>query len=228
MLLDIVIPTLHRRKKLENCLNSIFLSAKNTKINIYVYFSDLKDLDFFNQQFSGIEEIHLDIIKEYRVPEFWNNHLAIMKADAMVYLNDDILMFEDTIDTIIKEFSKRFPDTDGVMGLRQANIPQDQAVEGAFGVIGRKYADRFKDRQVWCPDYYRFFADFELWRYAKYIGKFHFSIPSRIKHLHPLTDKTLEDSTHKAVRKWIHIDKNTFNKRKEQNLLWGRNFNLLT
>jgi hypothetical protein len=222
--LDVVIPSLGRIKKLENCLNSIFHSAKNIKINIYLYFSVEEEYKYFLEKFKDFPEITVILLTDYRVPTFWNTHLKNMKASALMYLNDDVLLFEDTLSVVMSEFPKTFPDGDGVLGLRQSNIPQDQAVEGAFGVIGKKYAERFPDSQVFCPSYYRFFGDFELWRYAKSIDKFLFCIPARIQHLHPAFSKEQEDETHRLVRKWLPTDRQTFKLRQSKNLLWGDSF----
>jgi len=227
MLLDIVIPTKNRKEKLDNCLNSVFHSVKDNLVNIWLYFSIQEELDYYKALFNNISNIHIEYLEFYRVPDFWNGHLQKTKADAICYLNDDVILFTDTIETIIREFGEKYPDYDGVMGLRQANLPKDQTVEGAFGVIGRKYAERFPEKQVFCPDYDRFFSDWELWQYAKSINRFYFCSIARIEHLHPLGNKALEDDTHKDVRKWIKGDKKTFAIRKQRNLLWGDSFKLI-
>ena len=226
MHLDIVIPTLNRKEKLTNCLNSIFHSYKGQNITLHIYFSLKEEFNYWSNWFKESSlpiELHL-LDVPYRVPDFWNSHLQKMQSDALCYLNDDILLEDDTFEVIFEEFPKAFPDYDGVMGLRQANLPKDQTVEGAFGIIGSKYAERFPARQVWCPEYERFFGDWETWQMAKSIDKFYFCIPARIKHLHPITDKALEDKTHHEVRKHLPKDKQTFKIRQSQGLLWGQQF----
>lgn len=227
MKIDVVIPSIGRIQKLTNTLNSILKSAVTIPINLYVYFSLQSEREYFGQYFQNMPEVHLELLPEYRVPDFWNMHLNKSNADMMVYLNDDILLEEDTLKTIIEEFPKMFPDFDGVMGLRQTNLPVDQALEGAFGVIGKNYKNRFPNGQVWCLDYQRFYADRELWLYAKSIGKFHFCSIARITHLHPVTDRTLEDKTHVDVRKYLPFDREIWTKRQANNWLWGRDFNLV-
>lgn len=228
MLLDIVIPSLDRIDKLERCLNSIFLSKGIIDtINIYLYFSLDKDYNYFYNTFKDIPNVFIKRVDNYRVPTFWNDHLKQTKADALCYANDDILFEEDSLETALKEFKLKFPDGDGVMGLRQANIPQDQAVEGAFGFIGIKYADHFPDRQVFCLDYLRFYADFELWQSAKQSNKFYYCTTARIRHLHPAFGGGVEDDTHKNVRQHLPKDKITFQQRKARNLLWGKTWELI-
>jgi glycosyltransferase involved in cell wall biosynthesis len=227
MTLDIVIPSLNRREKLQNCLNSIFRSAKTDNIQLILYFSDNDEITYWNQYFSNIANIQLRFVAEYRVPTFWNDYLLNMKADALCYLNDDVELFEDTIEIILTQFIEKFPDYDGIMGLNQSNLYDINKVESAFGVIGTKYADRFPNRQVWCPDYYRFYGDWELWKYAKEINKFYFCQQAQLNHYHPATNHKLEDDTHKLVRTYLKQDKQTFQKRQSLNLLWGKSFTLV-
>jgi hypothetical protein len=228
MLLDIVIPSKWRRNKLDNCLNSLFKSIHDEDVNIYLYFSVKEEYDIYYAIFKDIPNIKPVLLEtEYRVPTFWNTHLQKMTADGLVYLNDDIEVFEDTIDKIKLEFYRYFPDYDGVIGLNQLNLNEFQKVEGAFGVIGRKYAERFPNKQVFCLDYYRFWGDFELMQHAKEIHKFHFSTEAQLIHNHPCTNRKFQDATHEDVRKYISKDKEIFNKRKEKGLLWGRTWDLI-
>jgi len=227
MKLDIVIPSKGRKEKLDNCLNSIFLSAKQ-EINIYLYFSIEEEFDDYQKQFDGISNIHVILLDSYRVPDFWNGHIENSTSDAMCYLNDDVILFEDTIEMIVKEFEENFPDYDGIVGLNQLNLNDFKTVDGAFGVIGIKYAERFPAKQVWCPDYNRFFADFELWQFAQSIGKFVFSHRAQINHMHPITNRQLADATHADVRQWLAVDRKINQLRKNRDLLWGRDFKLLS
>ena len=143
------------------------------------------------------------------------------------YLNDDIEIFDDTLSVILQEFEHNFPDTDGVLGINQVNIHDIHKVDAAFGVIGRKYAERFPDKKVWAPCYNRFFCDFELWQYAKSIGKFVFCRQAQLNHYHPSLNRDWEDSTHNEVRKYLRQDKLTFQKRQAAGLLWGKTYELL-
>ncbi len=229
MKLDIVLPSKRRQWKLENCLNSLFRSCAdlgNHQVNVHIYLSLTEEWQYFGHAFQNIESVHVYFLEKYRVPDFWASHLRITDADAMCYINDDILFLDDTLKVILDEFPNRFPDYDGVMGLRQINLPDDQAVEGAFGVIGKTYAKRFPDKKVFCPDYHRFYGDFELWQFAKSLNKFHFCREAGIEHLHPAFGGT-EDETHKEVRKFLPNDKQTFRMRQAKGLLWGKSWELL-
>jgi len=227
MKLDIVIPSKNRKEKLQKCLNSLFLSGKDIlDLNIFLYLSSKEEYDYYRFLFSNIRQIIVRRIADYRVPDFWNAFLCQCESDAMMYINDDIEFLEETIPIVLENYYSRFPDYDGVMGLNQVNITDPNKVEAAFGVIGLKYADRFPDRQVFPPCYNRFYGDFELWLYAREINKFYFCEEARILHHHPSTNRSLEDSTHIDVRKWLAKDRAIFNLRKEKQLLWGRSFEL--
>lgn len=106
------------------------------------------------------------------------------------------------------------------------NIPKDQALDSAFPAIGLKYTERFINKQVWCPEYKRFYGDRELGDYAKSIGKFYFAENARIVHLHPGFTGEPPDNTHNEVRKYLNKDRVTYFKRQQKSLLWGRDFQL--
>lgn len=229
MKLDLVIPTKGRIEKLDNCINSILHSIRDQDVSIYIYFSIKEEYNYYQSIFkdTGLPVYNILMNEDYKVPRFWNKHLKYMEADALCYLNDDVLLLEDTISTLFDMYQSRFPDFEGVMGLNQVNVLSSSKVEAAFGVIGKKYADSFPDRKVWCPDYYRFYADFELWRFAKKTNRFEFASPVQIHHLHPCTDRKLADETHADVRTWIDTDRETFRIRSTKNLLWGDSWELI-
>jgi len=225
--IDVVIPSRGRVKKLENCLNSIFHAAIDIRLQIYLYFSVPEEYTYFLEKFRDLPEVTPLLLENYRVPDFWNTHLRNTKANVMCYLNDDVLVDRDLFKVVMKEFYKKFPDYDGIIGFRQTNIPKDSTVEGAFGAIGIKYADRFPKRQVLCPNYERFYSDFELWKYASHINRFYFCDLAMLTHLHPMGNKELEDDTHRLVRQYLKQDRVTHTQRQQLGYLWGKDFNLV-
>ena len=135
-------------------------------------------------------------------------------------------MHYDTIDNIYKEYIEHFPDYDGIMGVNQSNLPPQNS-KAAFGIIGTKYADRFPNRQVWCPDYDRFYCDYEMYLYASKIGKFYFSEKTKLNHNHGAFAGEARDETHKEVRKYLETDRFMFNIRQNKKLLWGKTWEKL-
>jgi len=224
----IVIPSLNRKEKLTNCINSIKKARFGHNINLYLYFSDNSELLYFSKLTKDDNWIHCKIVKDYRVPSFWNARVKEMgeDVDGLMYLNDDVTLFSDTIGKAIKYMTTLYPNTDGIIGMNQVNIPVNQALKTAFGVIGRKFGDRFPDRQILCPEYFRFYSDKELYLYATKVNKFTFCHLVQLEHHHPAFNIKLADSTHLKVRKYLSKDREIFSERQMKTLLWGVNFYL--
>jgi len=220
MKLDICIPTVGRKEKLNKCVNSILQTAKE-HTTIKLFFSDEFEYREYRSAFMGIANIQTFLLNSYRVPNFWNWCLQNSDAHAMMYLNDDVTVLPDTLDNVEKAFTQLAPDFDAVLGINQVNLPEGSKLESAFGVIGLEYAKRFKDKNVWCLDYSRFYADKELMLYARKIGRFYYCPEIQINHYHGSFYG--EDDTHKKVRQFLSKDKQTFNLRQEKGLLWGDN-----
>lgn len=226
MTLDIVIPTINRHEKLTKCLESINKAKGEYQVNVFVYYSDIKH-EFYSELSSKYSFVRVIETKDYKAPEFWNSHLKEMKSDCMMYLNDDTEMFEDTIKNTIDIMDCVGSDFDAVLGINQVNLPDGQKLKSAFGVIGTKFADRFPQRQVFCPDYHRFYIDAELLEYSEEIQKFYYCPSIRINHYHGSFYAGLIDDTHKEVRKYSSTDKRTASMRRAQGYLWGKNFGLI-
>jgi hypothetical protein len=230
VLLDVVIPSKWRQAKLDATLNSIFVSLEHTdqpqSVRIYLYLTDAAEYQHYWSYFADMPAVIVKHLPVYRVPDFWNGHLAAMRADAMMYMNDDVQFYTDTLSLALRDYQLAYPQYDGVMGIKQANLPEGEGLQGAFGIIGRNYVKRFPGGQVWCPDYERFYADKELELYAKSIGKFKFNTYVRINHLHPAFGGT-KDKTHQDVRVYLNDDRLTNINRITQGYLWGRNWNLV-
>ncbi len=225
MFLEIAIPTLNRRTKLLNCLRSIEKTMNDyNKVKVFVYFSDIEELNSFPIKKNWLE---LRIVEKYRASTLWNSHLKTMKGDILFCCNDDVELLEDTIDKIFINFKFYFPDFDGVIGVNQSNIPKNQAVASAFSVIGSKFADRFRNREVFCPEYHRLYLDTEMGKYASKLNKFQFCEDCKIIHHHPVFEPQLNDSTHTQVRKWLSKDRETFINRQSLGLLWGESYSTL-
>jgi hypothetical protein len=228
---DVVIPSYKRTEKLINCVDSIkrALVGINDQCSLYIYFSLAEDLKDFNENYfpqSGLYKILLE--KEYKAPTLWNDHLRYMQSDALMYLNDDVILEKDCILNVIGEMREKYPNLDGVIGLNQINISSKQAVKAAFGLIGKFFVDLFPLKQVFCPEYFRFYIDTELEKYATSISKFTFSESSKLIHLHPSFGSSQKDETHTYVRQWLKKDQEIYKERVKRGYLWGKNFNLVS
>ena len=225
MTLNVCIPTLNRNEKLTNCIESIQKAKKDLSVTVSICFSDLEELKYFNILYKDIPWIHCLSTLYEKASTFWNRQLYFLEEDALLYLNDDVLLFEDSLENIFSAYQTAFPNYDGVLGINQANIPDNQSIKCAFGVIGTRFANLFPQRKVFCPVYYRFFLDEELYLYVKKTNKFAFSLDAKILHLHPSFGGE-KDSTHTAVRTYWRQDFKNFTKRRDNNLLWGETWEI--
>lgn len=228
MKITIVIPTRNRLEKLYNCIASIITNKYygSHEVNIIIAFDNREELEKFGK-YNISKETSMEVFNNYRVPDFWNYYLKNSNFDVFVCLNDDTLLEKDFFLKLEEAFKNNFPDFDGIVGLNQSNGPKEQCLDSAFCAIGSKYADRFPDRNVYCLDYFRFYADKEIGEYAKSIDKFYFGEEVKIIHLHPAFTKLSPDETHNKVREFLNKDRTTYTKRKQKNLLWGRCFELI-
>jgi hypothetical protein len=127
-----------------------------------------------------------------------------------------------TLDIAVTTLLDRFPDSDGVVGLAQENIPG--AYELAFPLLGRAFLDRFRRAdprgRLFMPGYYHLLNDAELGATIACLGNWVFEPRARIRHFHPDgggdTDATFKRGFTYAdhdLRLWCH--------RRERGLLWG-------
>jgi GT2 family glycosyltransferase len=225
-MIHIVLPTLNREAKLFKCLGSIGEAKKRIDENIFVfiYFTEEKEFESISKKLLGYYWILTRLIKEYNASEFWNNHFRDSNADAYFYINDDVVLAPDCLKNALDSMTNYFPDSDGVVGLYQENIPDNQQCQTAFGCIGSTFVDRFPERQVFMPKYKRFYCDTELYNYTSKIGKHYFDKTSKLIHLHPAFNKEWEDTTHHLVRKYLNKDRKLYEQRISKGLLWGENF----
>ena len=97
-----------------------------------------------------------------------------------------------------------------------------------MGLIGRKFAERYSNRQCFCPDYVSFYADSEVGDYAEKINKFYYCEEAKLIHYHPAFYKNEVDEAHRQVRdKEANLDKVINAERKKLGLLWGKSFKLI-
>lgn len=195
---DVVIPTLNRKAKLEKCLESI---KKQT----------FKDFSLF-----VIEDT-----KREKAPKIWNNHLKSNPTRSMVFLCDDTELDCNCFEELVK-----INDIDNkLVGFNQKNLAL--SCKAAMGFVGTKFADRFINRQVWCPDYDNMHVDGELIDSAVHFGAFFFATQCKLVHHHPVTDVRLFDETHNKTREHAQQDAETRLFRQKKGLIWGRDYERL-
>lgn len=224
MKIDIVLPSYHRNEPLKNCLKSITVAVDKAKLDatIAVGYSDEEDLRksvTFCEEYGIVQFMHVGVFTQ---PNFWNVYLGKMESDALVYLNDDVLLDEDCFVEAMKIFDKG-----KVIGLCQSNANNPTACSTAFGIMGINFINLFQDRIVFCPNYESLYVDEEVGVLAKKLDRFVYCEKAKLQHLHPAFTGKQPDETHKWNKRNKQKDVLVYNKRKKLGLLWGESYKLV-
>jgi len=211
MKINIITPTYNRAESLERTIESI---QKNKHKNTHIYVV----IDGNEKIFQNYSAPSVTVLRnEERMDWVFSINRVLREmddADAVIYASDDVEFPHDAITRAVIALREYFPNGDGLIGLKQS-CP---GIKSAFGLMGRKFIQRFPDNQVFCPDYIHFGSDEELGRFAKSVNKFHFCESIIIRH-----DRAI-DETRKLGLKVLDLDVAMKEKRKENGFLWGKNF----
>jgi len=211
MKVAIIIPTYNRLESLKRTVHSIS-AGYHSNIHIIIV------IDGNNEMRPVFPAPFVTVLRNEKRMDWIFSINRILKetkdADAVIYASDDLNFPQDAISKAVTAMRTHFPDSDGVISLRQ-NCP---GVDSAFGLMGRKFIDRFPDCQVFCPDYTHYVSDVELGKFAKSINKFRFCEDVILEHDRP-TDKTRE-----LGLTVLTADRATQNERIKKSLLWGKTF----
>jgi hypothetical protein len=228
MKLIVAFPTLGRVEKAAKCIQTIRqcgFDMPEHDLFIKVIFSNPDEANIIGSMFGTAPNIICYVLKEQHVaPKMWNDLLLNETYDALCYLSDDLELDPGCLKNAMDCMRTNFPDLDGVIGLHMKNCPDSQRVQGAFGIIGREFACRFPNKQVFCPEYQKFCIDKELEIYAKSVGKFKYCKEAALVHHHPAFTKTPADKTHNYVRTFLHTDLCIFEERHKHGYIWGNSF----
>ncbi len=151
------------------------------------------------------------------------NHVykSLVRHDAL-FCTDDCVFDKDALDIAMETLYSKFPDGDGVVGLKQENIPDGYDL--AFPLMGRKFLDRFapaaSGKDVFFPGFYHLFNDAEIGITIKCLGNWVFEPRATIRHLHPAHGGTL-DKTHNHGLTYRQHDEALWRQRRAKGLIWG-------
>lgn len=217
MHVNLIIPTYDRPQMLKDCIQSIIKSTYEDKSIIVV-------IDGNRQMINElIDEPIAIIFNPQRKDWIWNMNRALNSfiADGIIYASDDIVFQPDCISIAVKALKERFPDGDGLVTFKWTGV--ELVESSAFGLMGRKFIERFPERAVFCPDYIHYASDTELKKFAVSIGKFHFCREALITHKSP------KDNTYRLAHEFRSHDAELYYRgRPAKGYLWGKNFGLVT
>ncbi|MBX3376281.1 MAG: hypothetical protein KF678_04680 [Phycisphaeraceae bacterium] len=151
------------------------------------------------------------------------NHVykSLVRRDAL-FCTDDCLFAPDALDIAMDTLYRTFPDGDGVVGLKQENIPGGYDL--AFPLMGRAFLDRFapahSGKDIFFPGYFHLYNDAEIGLTIKCLGNWVFEPRATIRHFHPAHGGTL-DATHSHGLTHHAHDESLWRARRAAGTLWG-------
>lgn len=217
---NIIIPTYKRFESLKKTMQSIKNSDyKETFTTIVAdgfddrnnHFKDSKTNILYNSERKGW------IFSMNRV-------LGLIDGDLYFYGADDIQFFPDCISKLVKAMGEIFPTGDGFVSARQHVILSRNRIKhkkcgGAFGLMGRRFIDRFPDRVVFCPDFFHGSSDKELKDFAVRAGAYHLCLDAIVLHSRETKDET------RRLRKEAQPQDHEIRRiRMSKELFWGESF----
>lgn len=171
-LVNICIPTISRFEMIKNTIVSILKSNySNIKITVIVDWGRKAYYEKLKKRYSGNDKIDV-MLNNQRLgwPRSLNRIFKETDDDFYLFASDDLTFKPTTIYKAVLDMDNHFPDGDGLIGISQ-NL--NQYCPAAFGLIGRKWVNRFPDRQVFYPKYIHFAGDSEHWHYARQKNRFY-------------------------------------------------------
>ena len=145
-------------------------------------------------------------------PRSLNRIFAETDYDYYLYASDDLIFQTNTITKAMADMKRLFPDGDGVIGLTQQ---LGKFCPAAFGLVGRKWVNRFPKRQMMYPKYIHFCSDSELWRYSRKIKRFHLS-KATVHHNRPF------DNCKKLAQTTLASDRRIWFPRRDSGKFWPK------
>lgn len=223
MHVNIIISTFDRIDALKMTINSL-LKSNCKDISIHVIVDGNPEIYGKLKAFYEDKGDNIKIYKNAKrkdVVYSLNKILVETGEGCILYASDDLIFHRNCIRTALHAMKKYFPDTDGVIGLNQIQNGISRGRKYAFGLIGKKFTERFVDKKLFCPEYVHFNGDRELGLYAIEVNKFHYCTNAKLDHIR------LPDETTRLGNTVYKSDKIIFRKRQQKQLLWGRNFGRL-
>jgi len=238
MHVSIVIPTFQRILKLTKCLESI-KQQTHKDLSVYI-FADNNDMTTAETIAEEYPEHYITVNSTQKyVSGSWNNYFKLAfkthyysTPEIMAWIVDDVVLHKDCLANAVESMIKYYPDTDGIIGLKQECPGRPDYTFKWFGqmLIGREFIERYKevDYQLYCPDYTHFHGTEEIFQYANSLGKFKNCPEAVLDHYHPSFNADWKDATHDIVRSQIiQKDKATWKTRQQKELVWGKTWDLI-
>ncbi len=144
-----------------------------------------------------------------------------LTGDAVLGLGDDSILYPDCLEKAVKAMQAHFPVGMGVIGIQQYIDGKPLGQQGVYVLLNRDFISHFPRNNPYCPDYYHYHADIELWKFAQRADCCYFCANAKINHIR------VKDATTERCRKNIPKDAVVQQKRTAKGYLWGNDFRLV-
>jgi len=169
----------------------------------------VKIVYFYGNNTSKVQAINADMDK-------------VTGWDIVLLASDDMIPVVRGYDTIIRsDMNDHFRDMDGVLWYSdggQNNI-------NTLSIMGKKYYDEFN--YIYNPEYISLWCDNEFTDVSLALNKCYKSDKVIIEHQHPVYQKTNYDELYVKNESFFHVDKETYERRKERNFDIKKNNGIL-
>lgn len=193
--ISVVIPTYKRVEMLERAIDA-FLNQDYPHIKIYVVMMKFPEInERIRERYQGNDKVEIFYFPKQIGWAEAQNFIASQTNTSIFYGADDIEPYPDCLSIANETLMIKFPDLDGVVGVNQVNLEGYNPYKGAFGLIGRKYLNRFKDRKWVFPLFFGHFSDMYSTEVADHLGKFIFEPNAKLIHHHPCVTKKPDECT---------------------------------
>jgi len=173
--INVCIPTIDRLALLSQTIKSI-INNDYKYLSITVIVDDGRKVYFNRLKMTVGRHPQIKMMfneKRLGWPKSMNRIFWETDHDYYLYASDDLNFHPNTITKAMADMKRYFPDGDGVIGLTQENLRHGSP--GAFGLVGRKWMNRFPKRKMFNPKYLHFCGDSELLFYSRQIHRFYLS-----------------------------------------------------
>lgn len=229
MLVNIIIPAYKRFKSLERTMRSIH-DSNHKDVNTIIIMDGFKD-ERYEQFKNNKTEVRQNTERRGWIYSM-NKALKRLCSEPLdnpldtgyFYGADDIVFNPDCITKLVQAMREVFPSGDGLVSAKQHLILSGSRIRakksgGAFALMGRKFVDRFPDKEAFCPEYFHGSADREIRNYAVQSGVYHFCVDAVLLH-----DRSTKDETRRLRKAAQPKDHETRRKRWARELTWGISF----
>lgn len=217
---EIILATRNRLRKLTKMLKSIENAISfSDEIKVHIGFdSDVNNyLKIRERKYAGVI-LDCVLFPDHVGSVAIKNKLMKRTKESVIYATDDIVFKRNAIRNAVAMLNREHWDTDAVIGFIQTG---NEFHETGVALVGKKFIERYTDKQIFNPEYYHFACQ-EIYWLSQYVGKFKQCKDAEIHHYHPDTHKNSEDRTHHEARLKKDEDLSLMRKRLKSREIWGR------